>query len=313
LRGYFRHQTGFLAVIVDRRFDRVSWRKQEQEGLYMRRNKIKSTLGSAAVVAMLATGSALAADMPVKALPPPPAASLFKIEFSAALTTDYIFRGTTQSNRGPSANAYATAVWADTFYLGLGVASISWPDRAGYLLSDPTAEVDFYGGARFGAGNWSFDVGGIYYYYPGERFFDSEFWEVYGTAEYAVNDQFSWSAGIWYSPDYLQYGIDGTTGTLGFSWTTPTPVQNVDFFFSGEVGRVWLGDTSDAGVSVPNYNFWNLGLGWNWKSATLDLRYHDTNLSSGGCMAVWNGGGTRVGRWCGPAYVATLSFAFETE
>ena len=65
-------------------------------------------------VALLATalamvsGSAFAADMPVKALkaPPPAAFDPWDIAFGAGIMNDYIFRGVTQSNHKPSVAAY---------------------------------------------------------------------------------------------------------------------------------------------------------------------------------------------------------------
>src|SRR5258708_12924597 len=61
----------------------------------------------AATLAMT-TGSALAADMAVKAVrpPPPPPFEPWDFAFGSALMNDYIFRGVTQSNHKPSVAAY---------------------------------------------------------------------------------------------------------------------------------------------------------------------------------------------------------------
>ena len=53
----------------------------------------------------MVTGSALAADMPVKA-PPPPAFDPWDVAFGGGIMSDYIFRGITQSNHQPSVAAY---------------------------------------------------------------------------------------------------------------------------------------------------------------------------------------------------------------
>jgi hypothetical protein len=59
----------------------------------------------AAVLAM--TGSAFAADMPLKAVKAPPPAPFdpWDIAFGSAVMSDYIFRGVTQSNHNPSVAA----------------------------------------------------------------------------------------------------------------------------------------------------------------------------------------------------------------
>ena len=123
-------------------------------------------------VALLATalalvsGSAFAADLRVKAVkaPPPPAFDPWDIAFGGGITNDYIFRGITQSNHKPSVNVYFEPRYNVTkdfqLYVGLGGASISFPNRA-------AAEVDAYGGARLTVGQFAFDVGAWGYMYPG--------------------------------------------------------------------------------------------------------------------------------------------------
>ena len=34
---------------------------------------------------------------------------------------------------------------------------------------------------------------------------------------------------------------------------------------------------------VPGSSYWNVGIGFNWKVFTLDLRYHDSDLSKAEC------------------------------
>ena len=284
----------------------------------MRGTTSKVSIYGAAFLALTVAGSALAADMaPVITKAPPmvgkaPVASPFAVEYGGWIASDYVFRGTTQSNGGPSAGASVTAVWNNAFYLGLAGAAVDWPRGGTFNLSDPSAEIDFFGGMRASVGKWSFDVGAIYYYYPKEVVFQSDFWEVYAIAKYAVSDQLIVGASINYSPDYLNYGMDGTTGALSFAWTVPTSYADLSFFVSGDVGHVWLGESTVFGF-VPDYTYWSAGLGWTWKNITLDLRYHDTDLSAGGCQGIWNAhGSTGVNKWCGEAYVAKLSFAGST-
>ena len=105
----------------------------------------------ATALAMVVSGSALAADMRVKALkaPPPPAFDPWDIAFGGGITNDYIFRGITQSNHKPSVSAYFEPRYNVTkdfqLYVVLRAASISFPNRA-------AAEVDAYGGARLTVG-----------------------------------------------------------------------------------------------------------------------------------------------------------------
>src|SRR5579864_1232813 len=114
----------------------------------------------------MVTGSAFAADMPMKALkaPPAPAFDPWDVAFGGGIMNDYIFRGVTQSNHKPSVAAYFEPRYNVNkdlqLYIGTSAESISFANRA-------AAEVDVYGGIRptFGAAAFDFGVWG--YLYPG--------------------------------------------------------------------------------------------------------------------------------------------------
>ena len=84
----------------------------------------------------MVSGSALAADMTVKAVkaPPPAAFDPWDIAFGSAIMNDYIFRGITQSNHKPSVAAYFEPRYNVTkdvqLYIGTAGESISFPNRA---------------------------------------------------------------------------------------------------------------------------------------------------------------------------------------
>src|SRR5271156_2999283 len=100
----------------------------------------------ATALAMI-SGSALAADLPVKAMKAPPPAPFdpWDIAFGDAIMNDYVFRGITQSNHKPSVAAYFEPRYNFNkdlqLYVGMSAESISFPNRA-------AAEIDIYGGGR---------------------------------------------------------------------------------------------------------------------------------------------------------------------
>ena len=130
-------------------------------------------------MALLATalamfsGSAMAADMVVKAAkaPPPPPFEPWDFAFGSALMSDYIFRGITQSNHKPSVAAYFEPRYNVNkdlqLYIGTAGESISFPNRA-------AAEIDIYGGIRPTVGMFAFDFGVWGYLYPGGQCFGSQ-------------------------------------------------------------------------------------------------------------------------------------------
>src|SRR3954469_7103962 len=103
----------------------------------------------------MVSGSALAADMVVKAAkaPPPPAFEPWDIAFGSAIMNDYVFRGITQCNHKDSVAAYFEPRYNinknTPLYIGLSGESISFPNRA-------AAEIDIYGGIRPTIGMFAF-------------------------------------------------------------------------------------------------------------------------------------------------------------
>src|SRR6202142_592801 len=106
----------------------------------------------------MVSGSALAADLPLKAVkaPPPAAFDPWDLAFGSAIMSDYLFRGITQSNHKASVAAYFEPRYNFTKdlqgYIGFSGESISFPNRA-------AAEIDIYGGIRPTFGMFAFDFG----------------------------------------------------------------------------------------------------------------------------------------------------------
>ena len=115
---------------------------------------------AAAPIALGARGGP-AAEAPVRAAPAPDRAG-GPVEFNvrAGLATDYIYRGTTLSDRGPAVGAGLEAALG-MFYTGATIASVKLP-------SQPTAEITMGGGIRPQLGKVEFDFGWTYFLYPGE-------------------------------------------------------------------------------------------------------------------------------------------------
>ncbi len=184
---------------------------------------MKKMVMLATALAMI-SGSAMAADMPLKAAKAPPPAPFepWDVAFGSALMNDYIFRGVTQSNHKPSVAAYFEPRYNVNkdlqLYIGTSGESISFANRA-------AAEIDVYGGIRPTFGAFAFDIGVWGYLYPGGSCADGvltggipggavcpvstntiflangnvmkkdvSFFEVYGKVNYTMND--NWSFGV---------------------------------------------------------------------------------------------------------------------
>ena len=251
----------------------------------------------ATALAMI-SGSAFAADMPLKAVKAPPPAPFepWDIAFGGAVMNDYIFRGVTQSNHQPSVTAYFEPRYNINkdlqLYVGTSTESISFANRA-------AAEVDVYGGIRPTFGPAAFDFGVWGYLYPGGSCADNvltggipggnvcpvstttifladgnvmkkdvSFFEAYAKLNYTINDSWAFGVNEYYSPNFLNSGAWGDYASVTGKWTAPSAMMGtsgVGMYVSGEFGRQWLG-TSDAFYGVISPGFPQFAAGIPYKS-----------------------------------------------
>ncbi|EKS35306.1 hypothetical protein HMPREF9696_02578 [Afipia clevelandensis ATCC 49720] len=311
--------------------------------------KVSLSIAAVAVAAM-GIGSASAADLPAKMYtkaPPPVVVSPWDVAFGAAITNNYVFRGISQSNRGASVSAYFEPRYNITpdlqLYAGVAGNSISFANRA-------AAEIDVYGGIRPTFGPLALDFGVWGYIYPSGQCIDTiqgggnlcplgssalvngnvmkgdvSYYEAYGKATYTFNDMFALGGSVWYSPNFLNFGFDSTYASVNAKFTAPSSLfgnSGIGAYISGEYGHQWLGTTDAfyAFTPLPDYNTWNVGVGFTYKVFTLDLRYSGTDLGQGNCNAitsdfgaVQNGSVTLANpggfgsKWCGDQFIAKLS------
>ena len=261
---------------------------------------MKKVVLSAVAALAVTAGPAFAADMPVKAYKAAPVAyvSPWDVAFGTAFTTDYVLRGISQTDGQGAVQGYAEVRYninpAVQLYAGIWGSSM-----ATYIAN---AEFDFSGGARFSYGMFGLDVGYVYYVYPGARqappaFFYDNFGEVYVKPSIKINDWLSLNGTIVGGDNvnnsrlWAVYYAGGATVTL--PWALATDVTTS---ISAEIGY----QTFEVG---NDYTTWNVGIAFNYKAITLDLRYFDTDLS--GATRVLSPSGRDLS---GERFVATLKF-----
>ena len=268
-------------------------------------------------VALLLSGAAFAADKTEKKTeptPPPPQSVPYDFVFGARGMTDYNFRGISQSNGKPAVQAYGELQLMDNFfYAGVFASSVD-------LATNPSAEIDLSFGIRPKFGDFTFDFGGIGYIYPNEKQLidNGVIWTPKNTDmfELAAKGAYTWvdltvGANVFYTWNWLGTGAYGTYTSLTAKYNTPFLKGG---YVSGELGRYFLGTTNATlgSVRLPDYTYGNIGVGYTYQIATLDLRYHDTNLSKSQCFlltsdpqGVFSGSGKS--NWCGATFIATVS------
>ena len=274
----------------------------------------KVVLSVVAALAVSAAVPAFAADMPVKAVKAPAAApSPWDVAFGTAFTTDYELRGVSQSAHKPAVQGYFEGRYTFndmiTLYAGLWGSSL----YTGFA----DAEFDISGGARFTFGNFGLDLGYVYYEYPdGTVNGFGSFGEFYAKPSYKVTD--------WLTLGAVIDGGDNFNNkvTLAPPWvgngtayyysgnaviTLPWSPAGITISLNPEIGRQVYGSGPNTNLGVASYTYWDVGLDFNYKAVTLDLRYWDTNTDVGS-NAVCAVGGHPGMDACSARFVATLKF-----
>jgi uncharacterized protein (TIGR02001 family) len=242
--------------------------------------KMRSSIVGVALIAGCAV-PAYAADL-YQAPAPVEAAAPTKLVISGNvdLTTDYVFRGFSQTDENPALQGEFDATY-NIFYLGIWGSNLNFgaAQTANPAVFEEIAslEIDWYGGIRPTWQGFTFDIGDIYYSYPNSfgpahlpyneiktgvsrSFFDSKL--ALSLTNYWSDDVF----GGFGPNDVLELGAGWTFNKV---WVfTPT--------VSGVFGHQW-GGSNDGGIS---YSYWNAGLTrafWDKPALTFDVRYWDTN------------------------------------
>jgi uncharacterized protein (TIGR02001 family) len=218
----------------------------------------------AAVGMAASAGTALAADLPStkEVIVAPVPVNPWDFDIGGGLTSNYIFRGITQSNGGPSVSAHGELRYNidPTWQLYAGISGESIKFSPSYFpVGSPEMELDGDAGVRGTFDKFSFDLGGIIYGYPDTptgthvAFFAGIFqpigltpradtWgEIYFKPSYTVNDWLTVGANFFYTPSYINTGASAEylSGTVKVTFP-------MNLSFSGEVGYQWFNNHVDT-------------------------------------------------------------------
>jgi uncharacterized protein (TIGR02001 family) len=231
-------------------------RKQLQEPVMTVSNlSISST---AFVLAILASPYALAQGDDT---------SDWQFDTSVTLTSDYVFRGVSQTMEDPALQGEFTVSHGSGFYLGAWASNIDFGD-------DADIELDLYAGYSNAIGEAGYyNIALLYYGYPGADA-DYDYFELMGEVGTDLGGG-TVKAGFYYSPDnFLEsgeafYPYIGGEVDLGQAY-------EIGFSLDAEIGHQLIDDEATFGIS--DYTTWQIGLGISLQNVTLDLRYHDTDI-----------------------------------
>ena len=218
---------------------------------------------------------------------PAPAGRELAWSFNIGGTTDYVYRGISQTWEDPAAQGGFDVTYG-SFYIGTWASVVKFaPDRSD---SAADVEVDFYAGFKPEWRGVTFDLGVIYYSYPGAKDSGAELnmVELKAGASGAIFENMTIGGMIYYSPEYT-----GETGEVWtFEGTAGYTFRQIGIFtptLGGTLGYQ-VGDRGDLnidGFGDKDYMYWNVGLALAVDKMTFDFRYWDTDIgtASGGMCA----------------------------
>jgi uncharacterized protein (TIGR02001 family) len=188
-------------------------------------------------VLALAAGAAVAQDAPAAAPAEAAPTPEHSIAFNVGLTSDYRYRGISQSRRDPAISAGADYTHSSGLYAGTWLSSIKWIKDAGG--GNTNLEWDIYGGYKGTAGPLGYDVGVLRYQYPSSSLpVNPNTTEIYGALTYSL-----FTAKYSHSVTNL-FGFDDSKNSSYLDLSANIDLGN-GWSVVPHVGRQWVRHNSD--------------------------------------------------------------------
>ena len=238
-----------------------------------------------------------------------------ELTFNAAVVSDYRYRGLTQTRFSPALQVGADYTHNPTgLYAGTWLTNIKWIQDGGTLANingKGGVEWDLYAGKRGDiGGGFTYDVGGLYYYYPNNNYADTgaknaNTFELYGQ--------------VGYGPAYFKYSHALTTlfGTVDSKNSQYFDLgANVDILYGMvlglHLGHQTVKGSNAAGQSNSQYSYtdWKVGVSKTFEEfagITLGLAFVGTDLKDGVSTTPASDGLKNVGK---KGVVASISKTF---
>jgi len=293
-----------------------------------RLNRIAGSAAAGAAALMLLLSGPAQADGYRSMKDAPKPEERCKHSANVALTTEYVFRGISQTKEGPAIQG-GYDLTCGIFYAGVWASNLDWGGTGLFGIpgnSVANIEMDWYLGIKPVTGHITWDLGIIYYSYPNSAKLgldalgavdrrDYNYLELKVGASTEIWKDGTIGVTVFYSPED-QYEA-GSVWTTEASFTQVFPKFSALHrewtpSFSALLG--WQKATSDKAVYINNitgdtdsYLYWNAGVSFGFLDKwSIDFRYWDTNIDKapgfGSCSVDLFS--------CDQRFVATLKFTY---
>ena len=227
-------------------------------------------------------------------------ASPITVSGGATVTSDYRFRGISQTDMRFAVQGTINVNHESGLYVGTWGSSID-----DYIANGGDAEIDIYGGFKKTVGAATVDVGLLYYYYPGSGGITSDFFEPYASVSGTVGPV-SGKLGVAYGfkQHGLAFGRNEREDNLYTYGEGSVAVPDTGLSLSAHLGHSFGPSYLTIG---KEYTDWNVGASYAWKGITFGVSYVDTDKS---LFVPVNGSTTRFRNASKAGVVASIGAAF---
>lgn len=222
------------------------------------------------------------------------AKSAFAVSGNVTMTTNYIWRGLSQTWGKPAQQATVTVDHASGAYFGFFASNV-----APQFVPNANLETDWSLGYKTKAGAADLDVGGVYIYYPGGNFNKASF-------SPSFNSSVPHTVELYASAAANGFGLRvGYIPTAFFGWNENN--SGVNGVFNGEQPQAGLTGKSKGSVNVEASYTATLKEGWSLQAAVGHQKLpNSVDLS-------WSYGRVGVTADVGQGWSANLMASFTSQ
>ena len=224
----------------------------------------KSILGLSAVALAVLSVPAFAQDEPAPAL---------TVTGSAAVVSDYRFRGISQTDKRFALQGGLTVTHESGFYVSTWGSSID-----DYVAAGSDQELDLIAGYSRTFGAATIDVGVLYYYYPRSGGANTDFVEPYASIKGTFGPATAKLSAA-YAPKSRALSVDGgltREDNLYVAGDLAASVPNTPLGVSAHLGHSFGPSYLTIG---DEYTDWSVGATYTWSHLTFGVSYVDTDKS----------------------------------
>lgn len=199
---------------------------------------------------------------------------------SAALVSNYTFRGISQTTNDPAIQAGINMAAPSGIYAGIWGSSVNFGEAESLVAAADGGhtELDLIGGIRPTLGPLALDLGAVWYTYPGsDSDLNYSFWEFALGASHAFPN-FSLGAKVAYSPDFFA----GSGTGVYFGGNLAVPIPSTTLSLTGSVGKQNI-ETNTA-FGTPDYMDWSAGATVGLMGLTFGAVAVGTDLDDSDCF-----------------------------